>query len=342
MYISRNMAFGRFYLWNSLWHNLCHELHIIKLKISYCYHELCIFLGKKRIITTPILLIDPVLQYVQKRTSQFLKTFEKINSNENKYNTNIDTIIYNKADFFDTLLDPNNFLEKIWKKRILIENTPRGNIYMYYDIFKQGFAYYSDQAGIPYRILNAVAMRYVVVFHCRDFFLDDNVLPNGQKSPLLNVFIEDNEEEKQKKRDKMDAMKINLKNAPFAKFKTYQNTPKNIEHDMFASVKTRIGFWRLLSTFLTSYFPFLRRIGSPEKISKNIDLPIPDIENNAVTLYKKEKVVNKFINLGHTNNFHPLLSTKPTVIKSVTKYDSMFSQVNQISYKDFISRKNDS
>jgi hypothetical protein len=216
---------------------------------------------------------------------------------------------------------------------------------MYYDIFKQGFAYYSDQSGVPYKILNAVAMKYVIVFLCRDFFLDDSVLPEGIQSPLLNVFVEDNEEEKRKKREKINALKMNLENAPFAKFKTYQNTPKKsgnsssetvnekgkeFGHGHFLSIQSYIGLWTYLHRWLTSYLPLQK---------KNVHTP--DVENNLIVRYKKEKVVNKFINLGHTNNFHPLSATKSTVVQSSTNYDSMFSQVHKISYKDFVSREKD-
>jgi hypothetical protein len=63
---------------------------------------------------------------------------------------------------------------------------------------------------------------------------------------------------------------------------------------------------------------------------KDIELGIP--------VEKKDKIINKFINMGYTQNFSPLIV--PIKIKSViggssTKYDSMFSQVQQISYKDF-------
>jgi hypothetical protein len=72
-------------------------------------------------------------------------------------------------------------IEKKWKSRILIASTPRGNVYMHYDIYKGAFAYYSD-TNLPYVIASAVAARYVIVFACRDLFLDESVL--GHRSPL--------------------------------------------------------------------------------------------------------------------------------------------------------------
>jgi flagellar biosynthesis GTPase FlhF len=74
-------------------------------------------------------------------------------------------------------------LELQWKRRLLHESTPRGNIIMYYDIYKQAFTYVSDQQ-MNYDILNACAMKYVRIFRCLDFFVDVNILPSGYISPF--------------------------------------------------------------------------------------------------------------------------------------------------------------
>jgi hypothetical protein len=49
------------------------------------------------------------------------------------------------------------------EKNILIDRTPYGNVIMHYDVFKNGFAYYSD-INLSYKIINAVAMKYVLTF----------------------------------------------------------------------------------------------------------------------------------------------------------------------------------
>ena len=307
--------------------------------ISYYFQKLSGFLLRKR-IAIPV-LVDPVVQYVQKRTDWFLKTLETSYDS----NSNIEPIIYNKTDFFSYLSDPKNVLEKTWKTRILIENTPRGNVYMYYDIFKQGFAYYSDQSGIPYKILNAIAMRYCVVFRCLDFFIDENVVPKHKLSPLIRVFIDDDEDEKNKKRLKMEGLNINFKNAPFAKFKSYSHTTANATRPIQLQPTIRMSFWyrvsrwiqlfktRILGLNNSGLRPSLFSSAAPQIITKehkDIELGIPE--------EKKDKIINKFINMGYTQNFSPLIV--PIKIKSViggssTRYDSMFSQVQQISYKDF-------
>ena len=105
-------------------------------------------------------------------------------------NKNVEKIFYDKKQLVEILVQQNNELEKIWKSRILIEKSPRGNIIMYYDAYKQGFAYYSDTNGIPYNILNAVAMRYVINFQCRDFFMDNEYVDEQKESPLIKIYLE--------------------------------------------------------------------------------------------------------------------------------------------------------
>jgi hypothetical protein len=85
------------------------------------------------------------------------------------------------------MMDIKNTLEPFWRKRILFEHTPRGNIIMFYDAYKLGFSYYCDQKVVSYAVLNAVAMKYVTVFRCRHFFMDESILPKEFLSPLINI-----------------------------------------------------------------------------------------------------------------------------------------------------------
>ena len=329
-------------------------------QIRKIYHK---YFDKKKIIS---LYRDPIYEYIQKNTTRFQHVIAN-NSNSNSLNDNIENVIYIKDEFFYILSNPKNHLEKLWKQRILIENTPRGNIYMYYDIFKQGFAYYSDQTGIPYPILNAVAMRYVTVFHCMDFFFDESSLPAGMTSPLIKIFIEDDDAEKKKKKDKMDSLQINMKNAPFAKFKTYStenkktNQVNNVQSStIYGNGLSRVGafytrfFQNKIVSNLKHYLPhFLGKMSIVQSwwnthvlsfCRRIFYLPeyIPNIEDDVITplpiLEKKDKIINKFIFLGHTNNFNPLqipVIKKPINNGFNSNYDNMFSKVQNISYKDY-------
>ena len=190
--------------------------------------------------------IDPIEEYIKQKKNKLLGTWENESVNS-KINSNIDTIFYNKKELNEIMKIENNQIEQSWKTKILYEPTPRGSIIMFYDAFKQGFSYYSEQNGIPYSILNAVAMKYVVMFFCRDFFMDEQTITpdvvanteqpekegtieyiNPKLSPLIKVYYEEEKKEKPtehqktKETDKENNNKDLLKDAPFAKLKNYK------------------------------------------------------------------------------------------------------------------------
>jgi hypothetical protein len=133
---------------------------------NYIYFLFCVvryyvyqLLGRKHIAAEPA--IDPVDTYVADRKQKFVNTTES---------TNIDPAFYDKTKYGEITRD-NNHLETLWKTRLMYEPTPRGSLIMFYDVFRQGFAYYCDTNCVPYSVLNAAAMKYVGVFYCRDLFL---------------------------------------------------------------------------------------------------------------------------------------------------------------------------
>jgi len=173
---------------------------------------------------------DITEKYVEKHKAKFLKTFDENYPNKITINFNIDAVYYSKKLFQEMLNDINNPLEKEWKTRLLFETTPRGNIIMFYDPYKLGFAYYCDRY-LPYDIINAVAMKYVVVFQCQHFFIDEHIVPEDKPSPLLKLLEEDKPEKslentKETKNEKGDIEK--LKTGPFAKFKNYNKVSSKI------------------------------------------------------------------------------------------------------------------
>jgi hypothetical protein len=93
---------------------------------------------------------------------------------------------------------------------------------MFYDAFKMGFAYYSDSYNLPYNLLNAVAMKYVMMFCCRDFFMDDLITPKDSPSPLIKIHAEEPE-----KKDKVKKITNRTSaNGHFAKLKDYKKIDK--------------------------------------------------------------------------------------------------------------------
>lgn len=159
--------------------------------------------------------------YIKQRQEEFLNY---INNNDIMHiNKNINKEFYNKEAYKDAVKDEDNELEKEWRRKILVENTPRGNVYMFYDSYKLAFSYYSD-TNISYSILNAVAMKYCKMFKCADFFVDQNIIPLKKESPLIKIHhIEEKKKQKNKdenKNEKKDEKK-NDDDAPFAKLKNY-------------------------------------------------------------------------------------------------------------------------
>ena len=174
----------------------------------------------------PPTILDESEKYVQTQTKRFLEKVSENQKNKEKGNQNIDPICYSLTEFQESILPENNTLEQEWKRRILIEYTPRGNVIMYYDIFKHAFAYASDNY-IPYNVLNACAMKYVVTFRCIDFFVDSTILPDEIISPFSLL---QNEAEIKKKEDaetKKKDMGIRFLDAPFAKLKNYSSQKEN-------------------------------------------------------------------------------------------------------------------
>jgi len=56
------------------------------------------------------------------------------------------------------------------KYSILMENTPNGNVIMFYE--NGSFVYYSDKI-IPYRFLDTVGRKYAIYFKCKNVYIVD-------------------------------------------------------------------------------------------------------------------------------------------------------------------------
>jgi len=139
----------------------------------------------------------PEQKYLEERTTDFQRVFDVFFYETNKlphqlqqkYNANIPQLFYNKQEY-DEYMNQNSTteLETQWKTRILLEYTPRGNVSMYYDPFKMGFAYHCDQKTVSYELLNACAMKYVKLYSCLDFFVDELTIPETYTNPLIPLY----------------------------------------------------------------------------------------------------------------------------------------------------------
>ena len=164
--------------------------------------------------------LETVKEYCKKRLNSFI--------NAKRTSDNIDACFYTKTDYNKSVEFADNELEKIWSQRILIEYTPRGNIIMYYDAYRMGFIYFSDTKDISYEILNAVAMKYVVLYGCSDFFTDETVSKENfmDISPLIKIHEQDKNKDKNENKSEKKP-NLNTKDAPFATLKTYTKSVVN-------------------------------------------------------------------------------------------------------------------
>lgn len=172
---------------------------------------------------------------------------------------------------------------------------------MYYDAYKHGFAYYSD-TYIPYSILNGVAMKYSILYRCRDFFIDEQVVPTSFRSPFIKMIEDDEATSKKKKEQDLGVKKIDINKGPFAKLKKYKTGNESIEKFANDLVK---------------------------KVLNGEDIPL-----------KKDLIKNRFIHLGKVMNYSFL--QKPVEIKkdipnSFAKilFDKDEAQDSLFSYRDF-------
>ena len=82
---------------------------------------------------------------------------------ENKY--------YDKYDSLETVELEEEYVKGL-KNSIIMENTPKGIVIMYYDFEKESFVYYCDTKNITYLYLETVARRYAINNNCKKLVID--------------------------------------------------------------------------------------------------------------------------------------------------------------------------
>ena len=155
--------------------------------LYYCF-RFAFLIGIFKPPITPKTFLDENKEYIEPLIQIFQKTFENIDI---LWNESIQFTLYDKSQYSQFMTQSNNLLEQNWRAKILFENTPRGNIIMFYDPYKIGFSFYCDQKVVSYDILNAIASKYVRLFRCRHFFLDESIVPTEHKSPLISTYFEE-------------------------------------------------------------------------------------------------------------------------------------------------------
>jgi len=212
--------------------------------------------------------LDENTAFIEPLKTRFLETFDK----KFDFNENIHPIFGSKKEYDTFMTEANNSLERIWKTRILLENTPRGNILMYYDAYKLGFSFYCDQKVVSYDVLNAIAMKYVTMYRCRHFFLDESIVPKEYTSPLIKIHFAEEIRPTQTKEVKKT----------FAKLRDYANDPpnsKNITKPMTEPEKKKNTFL-YLGKF--NNFNILPNLPKPKRMMVKFTSPLlTNLEENA-------------------------------------------------------------
>ena len=189
---------------------------IAKLIVNYVFFIIQYFKSLYNPVAPPVEKPHVETKY-EKSCKKYADFYIKESADEN---SNIDPILYDFEQRKEIFADPTNDYEKQWKSRILIENTPRGNVMMYFNPYLLSYHYYSDEQIIPYKILEQVATKYVVMYRCKDFFID---VENRPSNKILEVLQSEEDSMKTKK------MKIN----DITKCVNIQSDSK----DVFASLK---------------------------------------------------------------------------------------------------------
>lgn len=98
------------------------------------------------------------------------------------------------------------------KNSIVLENTPMGNIILFYFHEKEQFIFYSDRKEVPYKYLDTVARKYIKMFNCKMIYTALDQELESQKKKYEDI----KEERKTKKVEKTDK-----KTDVFATYKNY-------------------------------------------------------------------------------------------------------------------------
>ena len=165
---------------------------------------------------------------------------------------------------------------------------------MYYNPYTLSFVYHSDEQIIPYIILEQIAKKYVVMYRCKDFFIDSVKRPENK---ILEVLQKEEDALKSKK------MKVN----DITKCVNIQSDSK----DVFAALK--------------DYRTPAQNAG-PTQASNG-----PNSKQNKRAVKEEEvKFSNKFVRIGKMCEFNILQKQKDKKIEAVNELMFGLKPVNKV------------
>lgn len=238
---------------------------------------------------------------------QIKTSFEnEIKTNETKISELLENVVKNNETLKEKakqyIIDEQ--LKK-FKQKIVIENTPIGNVIFFYNHEKLAFEYYSDLT-IPYRYLETVCRKYVLTYNYRPLYVD----------------MEEELKEYERKLEEKEKIKLetnvtnNNKKQVFAKFKNYNTEAGTGRINKVPPPKNNIPQNRL-------------------NISKNIiKIDVDGKETNGGKMLLKENA-NRYSYQGKMCNFNFLKKVdRKDVDKKYTLTFADFKKMNKLKIEN--------
>ena len=179
-----------------------------------------------------------------------------------------------------------------------------------------------------------MAMKYVMCFACLDFFVDDQIVPEENTSPLLRLIMAEDRAEQEKK-SKANRVINNVTN----------NVTNNDADSLLVDVdkssvdKSSVDKSSVDKSSVKSAFAKLKNYKTTDS------LKTPSEPNQTTKVVFKETYYNRFVNMGKTCNWSPLQKPPPRKsplfnADSTTEFDGIFEnaqnqQKQVLDYKSF-------
>ena len=120
---------------------------------------------------------------ISKKTNQWIKTIrEYFYPPQKQHKEEINNVPY--EDKYKDKFEPLKENLSTKTNNILIEQTPIGNVIMFYNSDKTRFEFYADKT-IPYRFLETVARKYVITFKCKNIYVQQTKGKDKQTNQFL-------------------------------------------------------------------------------------------------------------------------------------------------------------
>ena len=120
--------------------------------------------------------------------------------------------------------------EKVNKNSVVYEYTPKGSVIMRYSYDDEVFEYWSDNKTLSYKDLDVVARKYVIVYSCKDVYIDRFELQKQKFIEARDKYLAELKgrmEEETEEEDKEDSLFIKSKMA-----KAKENNTKYMDGNM--------------------------------------------------------------------------------------------------------------